>query len=276
MAEKAMWVIQARSNDRDVTVQNLIYAVEELSREIIIYHHVPFDDDRELTFLPCDRPVIFHGAIGCVDCVQRRKLPAKPFAWFDFEKLSCHSYYAFWGEYLAAKHYGFYPLAEIERQWDWLFETFGREDHIFIRPDSNDKLFTGEVVSKDQLASFMNWAYIQNEMKTPLCVVATPTTFEAEWRLFVADGKVVAGSRYKEAKCLSVSPDYPQEAVLFAEKVAAMWSPHPFYVLDIGLTPFGYKVVECGSANCAGFYAADVRPIVEAMTRIAEREWNDA
>lgn len=270
----AVWYIQIKTNDREVATQSMIYAAQELGRQVFVEKYIPFDDEHDLTFLPTDRPVVFHGAIGCARSVQKRNLNLKPFAWFDFDKLCCHSYYAFWGKYLASSNYVFVPLGEIRRKADWLFEYVGADNKVFIRPDSNDKIFTGEVVAKERLEAFMNWAYTEGEIPTTLCVIGTPIEIFREWRFFIADGKVIAGSQYMDGRCLCVDPHYPEEAVDFAEEVANVWSPHPFYCLDVGSTEKGYKVIECGSANCAGLYAAEVRPIVEAMTRIAEREYS--
>jgi hypothetical protein len=270
---RPIWYIQTKNNDRDTTANRIIDAITRLGLSVHLGRYIPFDDQCDVSFLPTDAPVIFHGAINCVKSIQSRNIPLRPFAWFDFNRLCCHSYYAHWGQYLAVKRYGLYPLKELTRLSDWLFDVIGHDDQVFIRPDTNDKLFAGEVVAREKLQHFMNWAYTNSEIPTALCVVGTPTTFCAEWRLFVSDRKVIAGSQYKDGRGLCVDPHYPTEAVVFAEEVAAQWSPHPIYCLDVGLTPDGYRVIECGSVNCAGWYAADVDVIVKSMTEIAERDF---
>lgn len=267
------WFVQIRNNDRDTSTQSLTYAAEELGHKVYCERYIPFSHENDLSFLPTNEPVIFHGSIGCARSVQERKLNLKPFAWFDFETLCCHSYYFHWSKYLAVANYAFMPLGELPRRTDWIYSSLGKDDMVFIRPDTNDKLFTGEVVHKEKMNRFMNWVYIENEIPTALCVVGTPTTFEAEWRLFIAEGKVIAGSQYKDSRFLCVDPYCPPESVAFAEKVCSTWVPHPFFCLDVGLTPDGYKVVECGSANCAGFYAADVKKIVFHMSEVAKKDY---
>jgi hypothetical protein len=146
---------------------------------------------------------------------------------------------------------------------------------LFIKPDTNDKAFTGACVKRDLFAS---WAKSSDRYglvnPTQLCVVSTPVKIEQEWRLFIADKKVVAGSLYSENNMLCQEGGYSQEVADFAEKMAEVWEPHPVFVMDIASTPRGLKLMEVGSANCAGFYKSNPYPVVEAMAKIAEREFS--
>jgi hypothetical protein len=122
---------------------------------------------------------------------------------------------------------------------------------------------------------FGSWAKSSNRYglvdPTQLCVVSTPVDIKQEWRLFVADGKVVAGSLYSHNGMLCQEPYYPEEVKNFAEQMAKIWSPHPIFVMDIAETSEGLKLCEVGSANCAGFYHSEIRPIIKAMAEIAIR-----
>lgn len=236
--------------------------------------YVPFGG-MEYSFLPEDRPVVFHGSIAVAKDIRKR-FPGRfyPFMWYDEDKLRCQSYYAHWGPYLLQDIYGFYPLSEITRLCLKLYELFGDKQRLFIKPDSNDKEFTGEVV---HLKKFDVWRMTALHNETPqdtLCVVSKPQPIDDEYRLVIADGRVVAGSSYRKGNFLDMSEGYPSDVKSFAEEVAKVWSPHPIYCLDIATTPFGCRVIECGSLNVAGFYDMDLRPVVAAMSEIAEREWN--
>jgi hypothetical protein len=37
------------------------------------------------------------------------------------------------------------------------------------------------------------------------------------------------------------------------------------FVIDVCLTKNGWKIVECGSVSCAGFYDADMQKIIFAL-----------
>lgn len=266
-----VWFIQVK-NERDTEAQRLAYAAEECGCEVVLRKMVPFDDP-ELDFLPSDKPVLFHGAISCARSVQERKLNLFPFAWFDFDELTCHSYYSHWGKFIAQRNYGLYPLGELPRLKDWLYKVYGSFDEIFVRPDTNDKLFIGSLVEKKKFDEFMNWQYISTDpMAKELVVVAEPNVIKREWRLIVADGRVITGSQYMDLG-LDVRPEFPDEAAVLAEEACKVWMPHPVLVVDVGLTCDGYKIVECGSVNCAGYYGCDLHKMVRAMSYIARREF---
>jgi hypothetical protein len=272
-----VWYIQ-EYNSRQYT-QDLIYAVQELGYELFVDKYIPFETEHDLSFLPTDKPVIFHGAISCALNVQERKLPYYPFCWFDANKLLCKSYYAHWGGMTVQEPYGLYPLGDLKRLAPWLFKVYGRkkydegEPQIFLRPDTNDKVFVGEVVSESRFESFMNWDYIKKEMGDALVIVSRPTKILKEWRLIIAEGKTVTGSQYSELGMLDVQEGYPPEAAELAEKAFDIWSPHPVLCIDIANTENGFKIMECGSVNCAGFYKCNIRKIVKAMSQSAEKAY---
>jgi hypothetical protein len=264
---KPFWYIQIR-NDRDSVAQRLAYAVQEYGCEVRIERYIPFNDDLDLTNLPSDRPVVFQGAISCARSVQNRNLPLFPFAWFDFDQFTSHSYYGRWGKWLINQKYLMMPMGDLPRNKDFIYSVFNT-DAVFIRPDSNDKIFTGQVVEKDSFDGWMNWAYAEGEIPDALAVIAPPVEIEAEWRLVVRNGRVVTGSRYKVFDQLDVEAGYPDEAAEVAEEACQKWTPHPVLVVDVGKTKNGYGIVECGSINCAGFYDCELAAIVAAMSEQA-------
>ena len=44
----------------------------------------------------------------------------------------------------------------------------------------------------------------------------------------------------------------------------------PFNVDDVCLTDKGWKVVECGCINCAGFYKADLQKVIISLENYFE------
>ena len=92
-------------------------------------------------------------------------------------------------------------------------------------------------------------------------VVAEPVGISHEWRLFIVDGRASSGSHYRSRHRLDVSPDVPDEVIVFAEETAATWSPAPVFVLDICQSGDQLFVLEVNCFHSSGFYAADVRKI---------------
>lgn len=267
---KLLWIIYEKNTDDDI--QELIRTVQEAGMDFHHIKYVPFGG-MDWSFVPTDRPVILCGSIWMVrNALKKGKF--YPCAWFDKEILSCRSYYSHWGKYLLQKEYAFYTLKEIARLKDYLFDKFGKDDKLFIRPDGNDKEFCGDIVCKEKFIYWYDSANWHNPPKDLLCVVAKPEEIIAEYRFIVADNKVVAGSQYMR-NGVEYDPNYPTAAGELAEEASKVWSPHPIYSLDVAETPEGFKIVECGSFNCSGYYSANLKDIVRAASEIAIREWED-
>ena len=72
-----------------------------------------------------------------------------PGGWCNFEDLACTKYYSFFGKYLLNSNYTILPIAEAIRQCESLFDLFGVNGEIFVRPDAVDKSFSGRLVAED-------------------------------------------------------------------------------------------------------------------------------
>jgi len=54
------------------------------------------------------------------------------------------------------------------------------------------------------------------------------------------------------------------------------YEPDPVWVLDICQLKNGsLKIIEVNSFSCSGLYACDMNPIVENVSRLAEKDWRD-
>lgn len=272
-----IWYIQQIKHDGD-TWNKMVFAAGELGIEVVCKPYIPFSEDF-FADIPRDRPVVFLGSINAVKAHDRLSKQGKglyPFAWCDWKLLSCSTYYARYGDYIAQRRYAFYPLAEVKRLRGQIWDDFGVGGKVFLRPDTNDKAFIGAVVHEKNFDAWWQQATWESPPAELMTVVSQPVNILAEDRVVVADGKAVAASQYKLDGCIDLDPGHRPGSMAFAEEVAACWSPHAVFVVDVALTDEGFKVMEIGSVNVAGFYGADVRPICKAMTDIAVREWNEA
>lgn len=271
-----VWLIESSGNHPTQVPQRLMYTVQELGMEVIPGRYVPFRQEFDPSFLPVDRPVLFYGSVSTVRCFARLAAPTvRPFAWFDFEAMSCRGYYSRWGAHLLQEDYAFYPFAELRRLRDRLYERHGEEGRLFIRPDANDKSFTGEVVTRERFATWHGLHQEGGVAPDVLCVVARPAHIEAEYRLVMCDRRVVSASLYRQGSEAAMQEGCPEEIRDFAERVAASteWQPVPIYCLDVAQTPAGPRVVEIGEVNCSDLYRCDLRVVAGAMARVAERDW---
>jgi hypothetical protein len=271
----AHWFVQEGSFLDPGGVQRLIYAVAEAGGTVRVQRYTR-GGTMDFNLLPHDAPGLFFGSIDMLQEAQQRSLPYRPLAWFDWDKLCCSTYYAYYGRHLLQRRYGFYPFSELRRLGEFLFQVYGKDENLFIRPDANSKSFSGELVSRGR---FDSWLSLLADATPPeeLCVVSQPEAIRTEWRFIVADHRAVTGSQYKSDGGIDIRPRYPPAASRFAEQVAAAWAPHPVFLVDVALTTGGeYRLVEIGSVNCAGFYQCDLHAAVPVIHCIAEREWSES
>jgi hypothetical protein len=291
---KPRWFIECAPFDDTINndasnIQKMILAVRELDCELHLEKYIPFGGS-EYNFFQDEGPVVFYGSLNAAKDMLDRRLNWKPLVWCDWDALRCSSYYAHWGKYILSPNYTILPFGDLPRMKDFLFATFGNslfESYqrytidgkrvVFIRPDENNKIFTGCCVSENNFERWYEMAGIYEPKPHTLALVSKPIKILTETRCVIADRKAITGSQYSVERQLDIGPSVPG-ALEFAEKVAnsTEWQPHPIYVMDIAQTELGFHLLEIGTINCAGFYKCEIRPIVEAMTRIAEREYNES
>jgi hypothetical protein len=212
------------------------------------------------SFVDTSEPVFVYGSIAMVKDALAR-CPGAPVAFADFERLRCSAYYPQYRTHVLQAEHRFVTLGALSSQIDALTRELGEDDVVFVRPDENDKGFDGQLVHRASIGDFVTTALRFVDARTG-CVVARPTSIEEEWRLFVAEGRVIASSQYRFRRSVAVVPGAPDEVVRFAE---AEHAPHPIFVIDVGRVGERLVVVEIGSASCAGLYACDVRAIARGV-----------
>lgn len=257
------WYLQAAVFPDGDNLHRLGYLIEEMGMAVHVEPYIPFGGMR-YDFLPEDQPVICYGSVAMLRHALTQ-LRQRPGAFCDWGLLRCSSYYARYGEHLLQRRYGMYPFAEVVRLQPFLYDSFAADGCVFIRPDDNDKSFAGEVIHH---GAFPRWlATVAQDPPPPeqLCVVSRPEVLLAEWRLVIAGGQVVTGSQYRRAGSLELERGCPAEVARFAEQLAARWTPHPVFVMDVALCDDGYRLIEIGSVNCAGLYRCDLRAVVAAL-----------
>jgi hypothetical protein len=226
---------------------------------------------------PADACVVAHGDIELVTRIreERRWTPG---AFCTVENFFCSSYACRFGKYLLNRDYVMLPFGELDRRKEFLFETFGREGRIFVRPDSPLKLFTGQVASRETFAADLEYMAFYEFPENSIVLVSSPHTILNEWRFVIARGRVVAGCQYKCDGQLEYLPDYDERALELAQEIAAVnYEPDPAWVMDICKTADGaYHLLEIGGFSFADLYACNKSDIVAAVSAAAAGEWQQA
>lgn len=141
-----------------------------------------------------------------------------------------------------------------------------RRNPVFVRPVSGRKLFAGfcyggECGSLTLSAPLQTW-----------CAVSRYRPVYSEWRFWVVDRKVVAGTKngYVDAdQPLNISYDH---ILAFAQE-AALYSPVRTCVMDVVLDVVGHLwVVELNSVNCSGLYGLDPNEMLKVIDLVMKQE----
>ena len=97
-------------------------------------------------------------------------------------------------------------------------------------------------------------------------VISPPREIAQETRCWIVDRKLVTASVYRRYETVIYESNVDEDVRAFAQSIAKeAWQPHRAYVLDVARVGDQLKVVEVNTLNSAGFYAADVQKLVEAI-----------
>lgn len=137
----------------------------------------------------------------------------------------------------------------------------------FIRPTRDSKEFQGAVYTKnkwDDVVERISEKYLGVIPPINIQVNKTQTIYK-EARIWIVNGKVITSSYYKFGNTVEWSENVEPEGLEFAQKMVDIYQVAPAFVMDICLTPYGWKIVEINCINCSGFYQGDLQKIVMAL-----------
>lgn len=252
------WIVQSNlGSGRDIDAMEAACAELGLECERVVA--IPFSS--ELPDVPVDAPAIFYGSSNFVTHVHRSGR-WKPGAFFDEDAFQFNRTLAHYGDHCLNADARFTTMAGLAA------DDRPDETRVFVRPVADLKEFAG---TEFELGEFRAWfARLSEggyELGPETAIVAAPIKrIEHEWRLFVVEGRVVAGSHYRAEGVLAVSPGLPPEVVAFGEAMAAIWSPALVFVIDVAQSGGRLAVIEINGFNSSGFYASDIRAVVEAVS----------
>lgn len=268
------WVIQ-----RDIFEENIYAITAILSRLNINYKMIEFEcleDVKNITkAFPPGSCVFSYGSIKFINTI-RRVTDWQPGYFYnkqDYEFLSLYSHVQ---DLLLNYSGSFLPKRSV-------IKTILEKDRAyFVRPNSGDKQFTGEVVEPVFARSWYN--------DTPgdhnsLCFCDIKRDINLEYRLIISDGQFITGSEY----CIDKTTYEPSFRNIdrdnnliqsitnnILNQIPKDISLDPIYVLDIHEDPHGIlKIIEINPISTSSWYACDIEKIIKEINRHAEKEWLD-
>lgn len=282
---KVKWLIE--DYEHDSSLQPLMDEIKKQGMELKVVKYEPWESG-EFNQYPNEDCVVFYGTLNLGRQLQKEK-GWIPGVYCNFQNLCCITYYSYWAKYLFNSDYIMLPMMEIKRREDYVFDMFGVDDCIFIRPNSGAKTFTGQVLKREEIDQefklFGNYA--AKPLDQIITVISSAKVIEKEWRFVVINKKVVACSQYRDFAKEKVSDNkkkyelFIEEgseigAKLLVERIAAEeWQPDIAYTLDICKSNGKYSLLEANSFSCSGLYEGKPEPIVKEISKAALEEWED-
>jgi hypothetical protein len=255
------WIIQENLYDE----KGLRELVETLDRQRVsysIHKVVPFSGELIPDVNP-EGPVVCIGAYSMIRVAKARGWT--PGVWSN-ENFDFQIWHAQWGDLCLNHDAKVYKFADVPPD----------AGEFFMRPTMDSKAFAGAIFDWDEYREWRNRVVELREDdgstltgETPV-LVCRPKEIYREIRLWIVDHQVVTASQYKLGDRVVYDGNVDRDALFFGASIVTempppRWVPDRAFVLDIALTPDGYKIVEVNSLNAAGLYAADVGKLVYAI-----------
>jgi hypothetical protein len=270
---KANWILE-----EDVFDENIEEFKKEINNQGMSYDLVNLKDfqSHNYNLFPGYSCVIFYGSLR----FMRRLLREKnwiPCGWCTLANFECFKYYTYWGKHLFNQDYIMIPLQELIRRKEYIFENFGEDNKIFVRPSSGYKEFDGEVISLDGLNESM-LSFVSEDSPELLVVVSSPKKIDREWRFVVTDTEVITGSMYKDNGSVEMelskegSPEWDYVRRLVE---GAVWHPDKTYTMDVCESNGKKYLLELNAFSTSGFYDCDLKKIISTASEMAVTEHHD-
>ena len=139
----------------------------------------------------------------------------------------------------------------------------------FIRPTKDTKSFTGQLFNehewKDTVKNYLHNYRSEQFNESTEIQVSTPKNIHKEIRCWVVGGKVVTASQYRLGNTVIYDDFIEPEAIEYAQSMVDIFQLAEAFVIDVCMTDNGWKIVECGCINCAGFYKSDLQKMIFAV-----------
>ncbi len=162
--------------------------------------------------------------------------------------------------------------AEI-MQWE-LYQDFGVEAMVFLRPNEGDKAFKGGLTDIQDFKTVLGMVG-QDE----LVLISSPKTVRGEWRFVVSKKEIIAVSCYIYQGLLASVPSAPVGALALVDCVLntlsrSKWFPDPVFCIDVCQDgDNNFWVCELTSFSSAGLYSCNKQAIVNKVTEVAIEEF---
>lgn len=253
-----MYYVIQENTFREENYDLLVKTIESMGLDYEIVQVLPYTDEMEYK---TDRKDVF--IFGSLKIARI----AKNFGWYPASLMNDNHDYEVYKNYYKENLLNYDSVIHNFSD-DIIFDT----EYKFIRPCLDTKIFTGGVFNKDEWEAkkeiVLNHSKIVNS--DTKIQVAEPTNIYKEIRFWVVDGEVITGSQYRLGGRVCYDKLYDEPAKEFAQAMVDKFQLAKAFVIDVCLVSDGWKIVEAGCINCAGFYHADLYKVIVALENLYE------
>ncbi|WP_298901223.1 ATP-grasp domain-containing protein [uncultured Psychroserpens sp.] len=158
-----------------------------------------------------------------------------------------------------------FQVMKLTDNIDWTTNT-----QLFIKPFRDAKVFTGQVFNKHTWSDYVYEALAskrsENLNENTLIQISKPQDIRKEARLWIVGEQIIDAGYYKFNENSAFELNVPPEGIQFAKQMISLFNIADAFVMDIGLTHNGWKIVEINCINSSGFYPnTNIKAIFKAL-----------
>ena len=250
-----MFYVIQKNTFREANYDSVITAVNRLGLDYEIVDVLPFVEDFEFNTTRKD--------VFCFGSLKLARLATK-YGWTPGSLANKNHDYRVYSKYYTNNLLNF---DSIISEFD---DKFDIEPPFFVRPCEDTKVFTGKVFySIDEWNKFKNWN-LTNGYTTTLNTktriqVCPAKNIQKEFRFWIVNGQIATASQYRAGNWINYSEVVDDQAYVFCDEMIKLFELASSFVMDICQIDEGYKIVECGCINAAGFYKANMQKLLIAL-----------
>lgn len=212
--------------------------------------------------------VIFMGCIEMCKIVgdKLKEQGCYPVIYGDPYKFLCSQFYWPLQTYLFNDNFSMTPLIDLYANLSMYYDRYGKDNLIFVRPDSGEKTFKAGLVNLNDFEFF----YQQNrDYCNDLVIISSPKTIKGEWRFLCNIYDILAVSSYRiDGKPIRI-PAAPAGAEEVCREILDVgYYPASIFCVDVAEDADGnFWLLELTSFNAAGLYKMDPVKVIQGINK---------
>ena len=217
--------------------------------------------------------IVFYGSLNAASVIKKL-YNLYPGIYGTFPNYDYITYSKYFRDFMLNKDFDIYPYYMLLNSERMIYDMYGVDDTVFIRPDSGMKPFTGRTVSRDEFEKVVTGEFTLYGDISPdsICIVSSPKTIVSETRFVIVDDEIITGSEYRRdgKHYESDTPDAVQWFFLENMIEKTTYRPDRVWIADTCITSDDkIHLLEIGSFSCSGLYKNNLDVIVEKVSNVA-------